>query len=47
LQPVNLKFCFEGMEESGSIGLEELLHERKETEFLKKVEQGQFFSRFF
>jgi acetylornithine deacetylase/succinyl-diaminopimelate desuccinylase-like protein len=23
--PVNLKFCFEGMEESGSEGLDELL----------------------
>lgn len=27
--PVNLKFCFEGMEESGSEGLDELLHREK------------------
>jgi len=28
--PVNLKFCFEGMEESGSEGLEELLYKEKD-----------------
>lgn len=32
--PINIKFCFEGMEESGSIGLDEELANRKET-FLK------------
>ena len=32
--PVNLKFCFEGMEESGSEGLEELIFEQKDK-FLK------------
>lgn len=32
--PVNLKFCFEGMEESGSEGLDEELAKRKDT-FLK------------
>ncbi|XP_046413726.1 cytosolic non-specific dipeptidase isoform X1 [Neodiprion fabricii] len=32
--PVNIKFCFEGMEESGSEGLDELLWDRKDT-FLK------------
>lgn len=31
--PVNLKFCFEGMEESGSEGLDELILERKSTFF--------------
>lgn len=31
--PVNLKFCFEGMEESGSEGLDELIDERKATFF--------------
>ncbi|CAK8695363.1 unnamed protein product [Clavelina lepadiformis] len=31
--PVNLKFCFEGMEESGSLGLDELIVERKESFF--------------
>ena len=36
-QPVNLKFCLEGMEETGSLGLEELLFRRKDTEFLQKV----------
>ncbi|XP_022162428.1 cytosolic non-specific dipeptidase-like [Myzus persicae] len=35
--PVNLKFVFEGMEESGSIGLDELLIQKKET-FLKDVD---------
>lgn len=29
--PVNIKFCLEGMEESGSLGLEEALRERKDT----------------
>ncbi|KAI9560884.1 hypothetical protein GHT06_011838 [Daphnia sinensis] len=29
--PVNIKFCFEGMEESGSEGLEELLHKEKDA----------------
>lgn len=32
--PINLKFCFEGMEESGSEGLDEELARRKDT-FLK------------
>lgn len=27
--PVNIKFIFEGMEESGSVGLEEMVHARK------------------
>ena len=31
--PVNLKFCFEGMEESGSEGLDELIEKRKEDFF--------------
>lgn len=31
--PVNIKFCFEAMEESGSQGLEPLLKERKESFF--------------
>lgn len=31
--PVNLKFVFEGMEESGSIGLDELLIKKKESFF--------------
>lgn len=31
--PVNIKFCFEGMEESGSEGLDELIEERKDTFF--------------
>jgi nonspecific dipeptidase len=35
--PVNLKFCFEGMEESGSEGLDEELARRKDT-FLKGVD---------
>jgi len=35
--PVNLKFCFEGMEESGSEGLEELIFEQKDK-FLKDVD---------
>ncbi len=36
--PVNVKFCFEGMEESGSEGLDELLEARKNTEFLSNVD---------
>ncbi|XP_065070580.1 cytosolic non-specific dipeptidase-like [Rhopilema esculentum] len=35
--PVNLKICFEGMEESGSEGLEELIMARKDT-FFKDVD---------
>lgn len=35
--PVNLKFCFEGMEESGSEGLDEILISKKDT-FLKDVD---------
>jgi len=35
--PVNLKFIFEGMEESGSIGLDELIYKLKDT-FLKGVD---------
>lgn len=35
--PVNLKFVFEGMEESGSEGLDELLWARKNT-FLQNVD---------
>lgn len=35
--PVNLKFCFEGMEESGSVNLDKELAKRKET-FLKNVD---------
>lgn len=35
--PVNIKFCFEGMEESGSEGLEGLLVAKKDT-FLKDVD---------
>jgi nonspecific dipeptidase len=35
--PVNLKFCFEGMEESGSENLDEELTKRKDT-FLKDVD---------
>lgn len=31
--PVNLTFCFEGMEESGSLGLEELIKEEKDKYF--------------
>lgn len=31
--PVNLKFCFEGMEESGSEGLEELVVKEAQGEF--------------
>ncbi|KAL3210588.1 hypothetical protein MRX96_037057 [Rhipicephalus microplus] len=36
--PVNLKFVFEGMEESGSIGLDKLLYSLKDTDFFKKVD---------
>ena len=36
--PVNMKFCFEGMEESGSEGLDDLLFARKDTEFMQKVD---------
>lgn len=35
--PVNIKFVFEGMEESGSEGLEELLYAEKEK-FLTNVD---------
>ncbi|XP_054275860.1 cytosolic non-specific dipeptidase [Macrosteles quadrilineatus] len=35
--PVNIKFVFEGMEESGSEGLDELLEQRKDS-FLKGVD---------
>uniref|UniRef100_A0AAQ5ZZZ5 Peptidase M20 dimerisation domain-containing protein n=1 Tax=Amphiprion ocellaris TaxID=80972 RepID=A0AAQ5ZZZ5_AMPOC len=37
LLPINIKFCFEGMEESGSEGLDELVFARKDT-FLKDVD---------
>ena len=36
--PVNMKFCFEGMEESGSEGLDDLLFARKDTEFMQQVD---------
>jgi len=36
--PVNFKFCFEGMEESGSEGLDDLLNARKETKFMQEVD---------
>ncbi|XP_003737454.1 cytosolic non-specific dipeptidase [Galendromus occidentalis] len=36
--PVNLKFCFEGMEESGSEGLDDLLNSMKGSDFLNKVD---------
>lgn len=37
--PVNLKFCFEGMEESGSVGLDELIaHEYKNGTFFHGVD---------
>ena len=36
--PVNFKFCFEGMEESGSEGLDELLTARKDTKFMQEVD---------
>jgi len=35
--PINLKFVFEGMEESGSLGLDELIEKRK-GDFLKGVD---------
>lgn len=35
--PINIKFCFEGMEESGSEGLDELIESRKDT-FFKDVD---------
>lgn len=31
--PINIKFCFEGMEESGSEGLDKLIESRKDTFF--------------
>ncbi|VDM95837.1 unnamed protein product, partial [Thelazia callipaeda] len=34
--PVNIKFCFEAMEESGSIGLEEVLNKKKD-DFLNDI----------
>ncbi|CAO1637374.1 unnamed protein product [Parajaminaea phylloscopi] len=37
--PVNLKFCFEGMEESGSVGLDDLIaHEAKNGTFFDGVD---------
>ncbi len=36
--PVNIRFCFEGMEEAGSDGLEDLLLSRKDTDFIKEVD---------
>ena len=33
--PVNLKFIFEGMEESGSEGLEETINARRDSDFIK------------
>jgi len=36
--PVNFKFCFEGMEESGSEGLDEMLTARANTTFMKEVD---------
>lgn len=35
--PVNVKFVFEGMEESGSVGLDDLLHSEK-NQFLKGID---------
>ncbi|XP_031573362.1 cytosolic non-specific dipeptidase-like isoform X1 [Actinia tenebrosa] len=35
--PINIKFCFEGMEESGSEGLDELIAERKDS-FFKSID---------
>lgn len=35
--PINIKFCLEGMEESGSEGLDDLVFARKDT-FLKDVD---------
>jgi len=37
-QPVNFKFCFEGMEESGSEGLDQMLFDRANTKFMKEVD---------
>jgi len=37
-QPVNFKFCFEGMEESGSEGLDQMLMDRKDTKFMQEVD---------
>ena len=36
--PVNLKFCLEGMEESKSTGLKELLVARKDSDFMKDID---------
>ena len=36
--PVNFKFCFEGMEESGSEGLDTMLMERQNTKFMQEVD---------
>jgi len=36
--PVNFKFCFEGMEESGSEGLDTMLMERQNTRFMQEVD---------
>jgi len=36
--PVNFKFCFEGMEESGSEGLDTMLMDRKDTKFMQDVD---------
>lgn len=35
--PINIKFCFEGMEESGSEGLDDLVFSRKDS-FFKDVD---------
>jgi len=36
--PLNLRFCFEGMEESGSVGLDELIFEQKPEFFSKGID---------
>ena len=36
--PVNFKFCFEGMEESGSEGLDQMLISRQNTKFMQEVD---------
>ena len=36
--PVNFKFCFEGMEESGSEGLDQMLMSRQNTKFMQEVD---------
>jgi len=36
--PVNFKFCFEGMEESGSEGLDTMLMSRQDTKFMQEVD---------